>query len=311
MKYSEVIHDAWELTQNAPKLKWFAFVPGFVAVLIFVLEVAWQLYWYSAEFGLFSKSLPVGEALSQSFRFLVDHHLIVWAIIVALFFIVFAFVLPAWITGTMILGVRHRFEMPDQYFSLRQKMIEGFSYFFKLFELKAILAPFQFLSIVFFAATFYRVFHDSFFSVFSPVIIIYFVVAFFINIFFAFAPFFLVCENRDLGSSIKGSMGLVFLNFGRTLSVVLLMFLVNFRIIVNVVVVLGVPLGVLFAVSYFASGVAIFLSVLLGVVAIALAAYLTAIIEVFSIAVWERTFVTLREEQQAVASKQFTDEEGT
>ena len=79
---------------------------------------------------------------------------------------------------------------------------------------------------------------------------------------------------------------------------------VNFRIILNVLVVLGVPLGILAFISYFAATTwfefALVLMILLGVVAILFTSYLTAIVEVFLIGVWERAFKSLREEQEAL-----------
>ena len=302
MKYAEVIHDAWEMTQVAKKLKWFTFVPAAVAVLVFVAEVAWQMFWYSEEFGLISSEVSVFGALSNFLNFLVEHNLILLAVFLLIFVLFFAFVLPAWVQSTTILAVRHSFETPDKPLSIRQKMIKGFDYFFELFELNAVLGPFQFLTITFFLLTFYRIFHDSLFKLFFPVIIVYIILSFFINMFTAFSPYFVVCEKDGFGASIKRSIALVFLNFGRTFAVILLMLLVNFRIIINVLVILGVPFGLLIALTYFASsawlGFAIFIAIVIGVVAIGFAAYLTAVIEVFSVAVWERTFTTLTEEQK-------------
>ncbi|MDH3324917.1 MAG: hypothetical protein OEL89_04730 [Candidatus Peregrinibacteria bacterium] len=313
MKYAEVIHDSWEMTQSASKLKWFAFVPAAVAVLVFVAEVIWQMYWYSEEFGFVGEHVSVFAAIGKFINFLVEHNLILLAVFFLIFVLLFVFVLPAWIQSTMILGVRHKFEKPEKYMSIRQKMIHGFDHFFKLFELNAILAPFQFLTIMFFLLTFFRIFHDSLFKLLSPIIIVYIICAFFINMFFSFAPFFIVCKKEPLGLAIRRSIGLVFLNFGRTFAVILLMLLVNVRIIVNVLVILGVPFGLLIAITYFASsawlGLAIFVSVIIGIVAIGFASYLTAIIEVFSVAVWERTYTTLVEEQDELADKETDNEE--
>ena len=114
----------------------------------------------------------------------------------------------------------------------------------------------------------------------------------------SFAPYFIVCEKKTLSTAIKKSVSIVFLNFGKTMSIILLMFLVNFRILINVVIILGVPLGVLLAMTYFANSVATVLSVLVGIALLGFAAYLTAIVEVFSTAVWTRTFFEMREQQK-------------
>ena len=306
MKYAEVIRDAWEITQTTPKLKWFAFVPAFMGVLIFVEEVAWQLFWYADEFGIGGAHLSIIDLSKNFLSFLIDSGLL-WAVIfLVIFSILFVFVLPSWIVATLILSVRQKFTHPEARISLRQKMVEGARYFFRLFELHAVQGPFQFFTIAFFVATMYRFFHGDIFNMFIPVIIGFFIFSFFINIFFAFAPYFIVCENEKMGVAIRRSCGLVFMNFGRTVAVILLMFLVNFRIILNVLVIFGVPFGVLLAISYFSSsgwfGFAIFCATTLGIIALVLASYLTAIVEVFLTAVWERTFHTLRNEQKILES---------
>lgn len=99
------------------------------------------------------------------------------------------------------------------------------------------------------------------------------------------------------------------------MSIILLMVLVNFRIIVNVLVVLGVPLGILFVASYFATSswfsFAVGTVIIIGVVLLGLSAYLTAIVEVFSTAVWERAFTALRARQvelETTAPSDISDE---
>jgi hypothetical protein len=301
MNYGQVIRDAWNLTTTTKKLTWFAFIPSFVAVIVFVVEVAWQYSLFSEEFGWVEHGATF-QRIGGVWHVLADKGLIGWGIFFTFFVILVAFVFPAWVQSTLILSMRQKFAYPEKKLSLRQKFIEGFSYFFRLFEYHAVLVPFQFMTIVFYGITFYRYYHgDLFSSIFLPALIVYSIISMFINLFFAYTPFYMVCENHSFGNSIKKSIGLVFLNFGKTLGLILLMFFVNIRVVINVIVVVGVPIGVLAAASYFASsawfGVAVALAVILGIGLLALAAYLTAVLEVFSIGFWERGFTTLRAEQ--------------
>jgi len=307
MNYAKVIAAAWQGTSDHPKLKWFTFVPSFVAVLIFIFEVLWQLYLYFSEFGVIESSFSI-ETIGVLFSFLIDNKLLIWAIILVFFVIFFGFIIPSLIQGTLILGVHHGFAHPDRYLSLRQKVIDGFNYFFRLFELNAVLSPFSFISIGLFVATFYRYFHENLFQVLLPLIVVHIIISFFMQVFFAFSPYFIVVEDASLADSFKKSISLVFLNFGTTLAIILLMFLVNLRVIFNVIVILGVPIGILVAFSY-ASPFAIFFSVVLSITLIAFTAYLTAIIEVFSTAVWERTFTVLRKKQDQLVALKTKDDE--
>jgi hypothetical protein len=306
MKYAEVIHDAWEMTQESSKLKWFVFVPSVAAVILFIAEITWQMFWLSEEFGFLHANFSV-SMIGSFFGFLSLHHLIIWSILLILFVAFFAFFVPAWVSATMLLGIRHQFQTPEKYFSIRQKIITGFEYFFHLFEFNALLAPFQFLTITFFVVTMYRFYHGDIFDLMWPVIIIYSIVSFFINLFLSFCPYFIVYENQPVGVAIKKSIALVFLNFSRTFAVLLLMLFVNLRVIFNVIVVLGVPFGLLFAISYFANLFAIIVAIILSIAAILFAAYLTAIVEVFVTAVWERTFTTLREQQDELEGIESTE----
>lgn len=315
MNYGKIIHDAWDLTTQCSKLKWLVFVPSFAAVIVFVAEMAWQGSLIVEEFGLFGiEDHFVYSKVGNFFQFLAAHHLMGWAIFGLVFIVLFEFVFPAWISSTLILSIRQKFCEPEKYLSLRQKIIEGSGHFFPLFELHAFFSPFAMLTIAFFTVTMFRYYHgDIFSSIMLPVILIYSLIALFLNVFIAFAPFYIVLEGYGIGDSVKKSFGLVFLNFGSTMAIILLMFLVNLRVIINVLVVIGVPLGILFSVSFFAKSAwlnfAIVGSVLVGTGLLFMTAYLTAILEVFSTAVWERAFAVLRVKQDTLQTPDMSHEE--
>ncbi len=302
MNYAKIIHDAWNLTTRAPKLKWLVFVPSFVAVIFFVGEIAWQSTLLSEELG-FVENHFVYDKLGSGISFIIDHNLLGWVIFLALFIVLFQFFFPAWILSTLILSIRQKFEYPDSHFSIRQKILDGFEYFPRLFELNAIFAPFSIMSICLFTVTMYRYYNGEIFSsIIFPLVAVFFIISLFVNVFISFAQFYVVCEKCPVATSIKKSLGLVFLNFKATMSIILLMLLVNVRIIVNVIVVLGVPFLLVFALSFFAKSawltIAVFGVSIVGLILLALAAYLTSIIEVFSTAVWERAFKELRQRQE-------------
>ncbi|MCF7906118.1 hypothetical protein K9L63_02950 [Candidatus Gracilibacteria bacterium] len=305
MRCAEFIRQAWNLTVASPKLKWFVFIPSFVAVIVFVAEIGWQVGLLSEELG-FIREHFVWSTIGTSVGFLSKHHLLGWALFLGIFVLLFEFVLQSWILATLILSVRQKFIEPEKYLSLRQKMIEGSRHFFKLFEFHAIFSPFAFMTIVLFTGTMFRYYHGEIFSsIILPILLVYVVLAFLVNIFTSFCPYYMVCERCGVGESVRKSIGLVFLNFGTTMTIILVMFLVNFRIIINVLVVLGVPLGMIFLASYFATsswlGLAMGVGVLIALVLLMFTAVLTAVVEVFSTAVWERAFTHLRVRQKSLA----------
>ncbi len=299
MRYAQIIQDSWELTTDNPKLKWLVFVPSFVAVIVFVAEVSWQLYLYLGEFKIIDSHFTI-ESIRTIVNFLAQNHLLGWFIFVLIFILFFAFVVPSWVLGALILGIKQKIIFPQKYCSIKQKLVSAYDYFFQLFEFHAISGLFSLWSIALFTATFYRYFHDSLFKLLWPFLVIYTIFAFFISVFLSFTPYFIVCEKEPLTSAIKKSIGLVFLNFGRTISIMLLMLLVNFRVLLNMIIVLLVPIGIFAAFTYFTNSLILGFSVIIGIGLLAITAYLTAILEVFSTTVWIESFFQMRSAQKAL-----------
>jgi len=302
MKYAKVLHDAWEFASNNKKLVWFAFLPSFVTVLIFSAESSWQGFMLMEEFGKIHHG-SVYKGVGNFLEFISNHHLWTWFILLLFVIFLFSFVFPALIQAGIILSVRQNFTNPEKRISLRQKIIEGGSYFFKMFEFHAILSPFSFLSILFYFLAFYRYSHGDTSNLLFKLMLVIAIIAVPVNLFLSYTPFYLVCEKEDLGPAMKKSVGLVFLNMGKTIGLILLMLLINLRVIINVLVVFGVPIGIIYLTTLFAKSdwlytLSITGGIIGGIIALGLAAYLTAVLEVFSLGFWERAFTQLRAEQK-------------
>jgi len=302
MKYANVIAEAWELVTSTKKLTWFTFFPAFAAILFFVGESAWQYFLIAEEFG-WREHGELYQQIGHGIGVITDRGMLGWAIAATLFLLILAFALPSWVQSTLILSVRQRFQNPEGRFSIRQKIIDGAGYFFRLVEYHASLSPFQLMSIIFYGLTFYRYFHGDIFSkIMWPVILIYSIFSILIGAFTVFAPYYVVHEDASFQQAIKRSVGLVFLNFWQTLGLFLLILLVNIRVIINAVLVIGVPVGVItLAVRFTGSNwqwLMVGGGVLLSLVMLALASYLTGMLEVFSVAYWEKAFMEMRAAQE-------------
>ncbi len=313
MRYSKILHDAWDFASNNKKLVWFAFLPSFVTVLIFVAESSWQGFMLLEEFGKLNHGV-VYSSVGNFLEFITKHNLWTWFILLLFVVFLFSFVFPALIQAGIILSVRQSFVIPDKKISLRQKIIESARYFFKMFEFHAITSPFSFLTIIFYFLAFYRYSHGDTSHFFFKILVFLTITAVIVNLFLAYTPFYIVCEKEDLSSALKKSIGLVFLNFGKTIGLILLMFLVNLRVIINVLVVFGVPAGIIYITTIFAKSdwlytLSVTGAIIGGIIALGLAAYLTAILEVFSLGFWERAFTQLRIEQQKLEFDETKDAE--
>lgn len=297
MNYGEIIKDSWHLTVENPRIKWLVLIPSFFAVLIFVIEVAWQVYLYLTKFELIG--ITSVEGYAALLGYITENGLWGISIMAGFLIVLFMFVAPAWVEGTLILCVRHKLLSPEVRFLLRPKMLKGCSYFFPIFKYHAATAIFSFISIGLFAASFYRYF-DTIFAWLWPVILLYTIVAMIINLFLSFTPFYIVGQELPFRQAMKKSAALVFTHLGETINITLLMFLVNLRLLLNVIVVLGVPIAFFAAISIFNSSTAFVLTVIFALGMTALASYLTAIMAVFMTSVWAVSFEVLRTEHEEI-----------
>lgn len=297
MNYGKIIKDSWLITVENPRIKWLVLVPSFFAVLIFTLEVAWQLYLYMDKYELMD--ITAEEGYGIFLNYVIDHRLWGASILAVLLIAIFIILVPLWLQGTLILCVRHKLVSPDTKLLLRPKMLKGFEYFFPFFKFEAATSIFSLLSITFFALSLHRYF-QSLFNFVWPVIVVYAFMAMIINLFLSFAPFYIVTQNSSTSEAIKKSAALVFTHLGETIIIMMLMFLVNFRMVLNVIVVFGVPIAILVAFTIFSTSTAIIISIILGFILISLVAYLTAIMVVFMTTVWALSFEVLKAEYDKI-----------
>jgi hypothetical protein len=266
---------------------------------MFIAEVAWQYSMAGEEFGWIEEGRTyqvIGESVSA-----VSHSGMTWLVITLIAIgALLLFVLEPWVHATLLLSVRQKFDQPERRLSLRKQLFDGHAHFVQLLEYHALLAPFSMVSLILYTASFFRYTHggDTFYSVFLPFLIIMGGLSIFTHFFFIFMPFFLVCEKEEFFKAMTRSVGLVFLHFGKTVSLFLVMILVNLRVIVNALVVIGVPVGLISLATYFAASAyySLFLifAGLASLVLIAGAGYLTSILEVFAVSFWYRAFQVFR-----------------
>lgn len=288
---------AWESANRCNKLKWVIFVPSFVAVFIFLVELIWQTYLYLSEFGVIKNTLTL-EQISGIFSFLVSNNMLGWFVFGIVFLILFVFIFPSWLRGVLIKTLYERATKPEKQTKIRKNVLAGLDYFFPLFELHAIGSLFSAWSILIVSATLYRYFDDALFLVLKPVLILYFILALVFTFFIVFAPYFIVCRGESVSVGIRKSIQMVFMNLKSTLMMFGLMFLVNLRVLFNVVLILGIPIFVMAAFSYWTLSVALTASVVFSLFMLCFVSYLTAILEIFSTAFWVNSFLALEDNEK-------------
>jgi len=263
---------------------------------------------YASRLGYIQQGFDL-STVGEAAAFLSSNGLWDWGIVLVLITLIFMFVIPAWIDSTLILCVNHKIKHPEAYLSIKQKMLQAFSFYFRMFELNAVLSIFSLISIALFTATVFRFFNSSLLVILGVGIAIYAVISLIINTLFSFAHYFMVCDDQGLGDSLKKSASLVFLNLVPTIGILLIMFLINFRVVVNIMVILGVPMGIFAAIAVFNNSAITVVSIILGMFMFGLAAYITSITTVFSTAMWIKALDELKRKQALLEAGQNPESE--
>ena len=305
MQYAEIIKYAWDKTLKRKKLIFFAFVPTVFSIVIFIYEVLWQYSWVSEEFDIV-KDGTTWNIIKNIVQKIVASGFMGLGVALLILLIVFGFVLPPLIRATLIESAKHDNIATESSWSLRQKIHAGGSHFFSLFELFALLKPFEFMTISFFVVTLFRYFHGDIFNFIFPFIIVYSFFAILLNLFFSFSPFYIVCDGESVSSAFKKSFGLVFVNFGKTLGLFLVSFLINFNVLLNIFLIFAIPFGIIALAGTFASALIMhYIVVIVGIGSLILlwvASYFISLMIVFYSHFWTKAFFELKNIQADLES---------
>ena len=297
-KYARILHSAWELTLQYPRLKWFVFVPSFAGVIMFAIKIGWQLAMLLDK----KEVIDFWASVKDIFIFFIEEGLVPLLAIGVVIVLLMVYVLWAWVEATVMSVIKKLCHNPEGKISLRQNMMEATHYFFRIFELHAVLGPFSLVSILLFTASAYRYLTPEMFQFLVPFMVVFGIISIAINIFMSFAPYYIIHEDAKLMESLKKSAALVFMQFGSTLVIAFLIFLVNIRIIINTFLAIGVPALLIWGFAYFTNIFVIGVIILIGLILLGLAAYLSSIVEVFTTGVWTDTFIRFRKDENRLIS---------
>ena len=288
MSYWKIIEQAWDHTLEQSSLIWLAFIPSFATVSILVTEIAWSLYLSLGEFGFIEKN--IWGHLSGMLTFLQNYDLLLWGVLLVVLILVFGFLVPPLLTGTLISSAARLIgKESSTHVSLPIQVGVGTQYYFRLFQLNALTAPFSIISILLFTFTFYRYLHGEIFDAIWPFILAYALISVVIWFFLSYVPFIIVGEDQSMTSAIRRGVLLCFQYFRITLMVTLIMMLINIRVVINILAILGVPFLLLLLLGWFQNW-GLLIGIILGVGLLFLAAYLTAIMEVFLVMLWQQVY---------------------
>jgi hypothetical protein len=173
------------------------------------------------------------------------------------------------------------------------------SRFLPMFEYSNVFSEFKYISILNSYLFLIRFIWIEYIKYINYLIIFILMISTFINILFAYAKYEIVLKNKGVFQSIAISTQISILNLKNTLKLYILMFIINIRVLFNFLIFLFFPILIVIAVSYFTTKIflafAIIMILIMFIFFVLLIWYVTAVLEVFKIAVWYFAYVNWRE----------------
>ncbi|MFC1810635.1 hypothetical protein ACFLZH_03990 [Patescibacteria group bacterium] len=315
MKYKERIFEAWHFTQNNKKMViWYGFIPALLTTFIGILYVTYQI--------LSFKSSPLFDDAPRSFMFSLITSVVdfikanitisVPLIIIGVVLLLLFLLLPVLLDASMIQVIARR--RNGQQTNLGEGVRFGILRFLPLFEFTLLMRTFSFISITAEAAFIIRNLGPNVFQNLLPVFIVVAVVALILHILFTFAEYYIVIDETGVTSGIIKSCTLVILNVQQTFMLVILMLIIAVRIVIQLVLVIIIPAVIITGLAYYASvslpQYGLVILAIISFITMLFAAYLAAVVHVFSVAVWTHTFLDFTSEE-LISARVKVEEEAT
>ncbi|MCD6109868.1 hypothetical protein J7J83_03875 [bacterium] len=302
MNYKTRIYEAWQFTQsNKEIIRWYAFLPALLSTIVGIGYVTYQI--------LAFKSSELFDDAPRSFAYTLvttildfihnNFELTIPIIVTGLVLVLLYFLLPVLLDASMIQVIARR--RHNQKVSLPEGIKYGLLRFLPFFEYFLLMGTFSFISISAEAAFILRNLGPEVFKTLLPIIGIILFVAFILHILFTFAQYYIIIDETGVMDGIVKSCTLVILNIQQTFMLVILMLIIAVRILIQIVLVIIVPAIIIVGLGYYASvSLPEYGLIILGglsVVFLLFAAYLAAVVHVFSVAVWTYTFLDFTSEK--------------
>jgi len=312
MKYRQIIHDAWELTQqNKALIKVYAFLPALLTIIVGIFYFAYQFMAYKSSklFEGWDRSFLL-ELVNFIYKFTVkDTDTAIPVLITAFIVILFYLFLPAFCQGSMIQIIARSYNKQEV------KLIEGVKYgllsFLRILKFQLMMRSLSVISISATASIFLRSWGVEGIPIIITVFGLFMIIGFVLNLLFTYAEFFIVIDSEDVFPSISKSCGLVVSHWQMTFLIGILMLIIGVRILLQILLVLLIPALVIVPASYIAAvtlaQTGMIIGGVIGAIALFFAAYLSATINVFANAVWVITFLELSNVEETSARDAIND----
>jgi hypothetical protein len=288
---------AWEMITRFSSLKKLNFFPSLIGMTWLLVMLTYQItFTYVVVFKKKDKFLQILSNFMHK-----DYFAEVLVGFGILFFLyIFIAPLAEWALVEMIHSYRK--SNGQKLHRTFQGIFDGFRHFLPLFEAHNVISVFKPLAVVTFYILLLRLFGKEYFEPITYIMVTYLIFAFFINMCFSYAKFFIIFENKWVIQSLSYSTGMAVRHIGITLQLYYTMILLYLRTIIVGLIFLVLPFIISTVVTFFTIvSVQIVLLVIFGILSFVLfifIVHLNSTLEIFVEATWYEAYQLCKKEDK-------------
>jgi hypothetical protein len=290
-----VVLPAWELITEFHSLKKLNFIPSFFGMLWLFLILIYQIT-FTYVFVFHKKDEFLGTLASFAHKEYFNEVLIGLAGI----FLLYMILEPIALGGIIQMIDSYRKHGKEKAHHTFQGIFDGFRHFLPIFEVQNITAIFRPLSIITFYILLLRVFGLGYFTSITITMAVYLLLAFFINMCFAYSKFFIIFEGKRALESLSASTGLAVRHIGITGQLYFTMILLYLRTIIVALIFLVLPFIVSSIIAFFTIMAVkmIFLGIfaIISLILFIFIVHLNSTLEIFIEATWYEAYQLCKKE---------------
>ncbi len=284
-----IVIPAWQTVIQGTTIKKFNFFPAFLGTFWLSLIVLYQITFTYVQF--FDKK---DEFFSMLDNFIHKSYFNETIIAVGCILLLYMIIAPIAEAGMVIMIDNESKWEEKQPISGISWFFRGCTYFLPLFELQNLLSVFKLISIITFYILLLRIFWKDYFWYISAWMGIYLLFAFMMNMFFAYAPYFVIFEWKKAFEALSASTHMAIHNIEVTFHLYFTLLLVYLRTIVlalifiilpfivsgilAVITILGIKIAFLVITAVFVFLLLIFMS------------HLNSVLEIFVNSIWYQAY---------------------
>ncbi len=281
----DIIIPSWNLISLDSKVKSFYFLPGILSILFLTFVLTYQsIYTYVV---LFNKK---SEALNLILKFFHSDYLVEVLILGFTFLILYILLVPIFEWGLIKYIDERNKKWPDEVISSFDMLWVWLYKFLPLFEYDQMFSKFKFIAVL----NFYLLVLRFVWVAYLKEITYFFLSIFFIfsilNMFFSYAKFEIMLNNKYVLESISSSARISILNLKNTVRLYFMIFLLNIRVIFTLLIFLIFPILIALSAIYITSQIFLFIAiailVILFIILIIILSYLAWVLEIFTTSLW-------------------------